>query len=99
MLFGRCKSMVRERRHGLGEGPGAPSTLSNPSWEEEEREVGLEGSYLNQAVGAWLDARHRCLPLPQAAAATSPAISWHIKTVDGWKSCYRISEAIYPTVK
>lgn len=84
MLFGQCKTMVRECRHGLGEGPGAPCTLSNPSWEEEEHEVGLEGLYLNQAIGARLDVRRRYLPVPQAAVPTSPAIPWYIKTVNGW---------------
>lgn len=59
MLFGRCKSAVRERRCGLGEGLGALSTPSIPSWEEEEHEGELEGSYRNQDVGVWLDVRHR----------------------------------------
>lgn len=84
MLFGQCKSMVHEHSRGLGEALGAPSTLNNPPWEEEEHEVGLEVSYLNQAVGARLDVRHQCLRAPQGVQATCPALPWHIKTVNGW---------------
>lgn len=98
-FFGQCKTMVREHRHGLGEGPGAPSTLSNPSWEEEECKVGLEGSYLKQAVGAWLHVRLRCLPAQQAAVAMHPTLLWHIKTVNGWKVYYHASEHVYPTAR